>query len=84
MSKAWELPKLSKKFSLTGSGASWNQKKVSRDNHSQKNYGKLWFSCKIAHYGKGLNSFFQEFFASVNKMFILAGRLGNRVSFYGV
>ena len=28
------------------------------------------------------NLFFQEFFASINKIFILAGRLGTRLSFY--
>ena len=35
MRKALELPKLSKKLNLKESGASQNQKKVSRDNNSQ-------------------------------------------------
>ena len=36
------------------------------------------------HNGKTLVSAFQEFSASINKTFILAGRLGDRLSFYGV
>ena len=32
---------------------------------------------------KSLISVFQEFFASINKMFILVGGLGTRLSFYG-
>ena len=44
---------------------------------------KLWkFSCQIAHYGKGLIAVFRGFFASINKFFILTGRLGTRLSFY--
>ena len=35
----------------------------------------MQFSCEITHYEKKLISFFQEFFASINKIFILAGRL---------
>ena len=31
-----------------------------------------------------LISVFQEFFASITKIFILAGELGTRLSFYGV
>ena len=42
----------------------------------------LWFSCQIAHYGKGLIAVFRGFFASINKFFILTGRLGTRLSFY--
>ena len=33
---------------------------------------------------ESLISVFQEFLVSINKMFILAGRLGTRLSFYGV
>ena len=40
--------------------------------------------CELAQYGKSLISIFQEFFASINKIFILAGRLGTRLSFYEV
>ena len=36
------------------------------------------------HYGKSLISIFQEFFASIDKMFNLGGRLGTRLSFYEV
>ena len=38
----------------------------------------------ITHYGKILISFFQELFASIDKMFVLAGGLGTGQSFYGV
>ena len=34
------------------------------------------------HYGKSLISVFQESFASINKIFILAGTLGTKLSFY--
>ena len=40
-----------------------------------KIFEKLKFSCEIAHYGKSLNSIFQEFLPSINKIFILEGRL---------
>ena len=40
---------------------------------------KLWFSCEIVHYGKSLNSIFQEFFASIDKIWILGGRLSTRL-----
>ena len=38
----------------------------------------------IVHYGKSLFSVFLEFFASVNKILIFAGRLDTRLSFYEV
>ena len=41
-------------------------------------------SCEIAHYGKSLSFVFQEFFARIYKILILAGRLGTRLSFYEV
>ena len=34
--------------------------------------------------GGGVISVFQEFLVSINKVFILAGRLGTGFSFYGV
>ena len=39
---------------------------------------------EAAHNGKSLISALQEFFASINKISILAGRLGTRLSFYEV
>ena len=39
------------------------------------------FSRKIAHQGKSLISVFQEYFGSIDKIFLLAGRLDTRVSF---
>ena len=41
------------------------------------------FHVKI-HYRKSLITVFLEIFASINKMLILAGRLGTKLSFYGV
>ena len=49
-------------------------------NHSQDIWDKLWFSYEVAKYGNVLISVFQEFFASFNKILILAGRLGARLS----
>ena len=48
-------------------------------NHTQNTSGKLYFLCKTAHYGKNSISFFQQFFANVDKIFILRGRLGTRL-----
>ena len=42
------------------------------------------FSCEAAHNGKSLISVFQEFFASIDKIFILAGGLGTGLPFYRV
>ena len=46
--------------------------------------GELWFSREIAHYGKSLISIFQEFFASIDSIFILVRGLSTWLSFYGV
>ena len=40
---------------------------------------KLQFSCKIASYGKSLVTIFQEIFTSIEKIFILGGRLSTRL-----
>ena len=45
-------------------------------------WGWLWFSCGMEHCGESLISIFEEFFASIEKIFILAGGLGTRLSFY--
>ena len=39
---------------------------------------------KIVHYGESLVSAFEEFFASFNKIFNLAGGLSTRLSFFKV
>ena len=44
----------------------------------------LWFSCGVAHGGKGLISIFQGLSSSVGGTFVLAGGLGAGLSFYGV
>ena len=44
----------------------------------------IWFSSEIAHIEKDLISISQEFSSSIGKAFILAGRLGAELSFYGV
>ena len=49
---------------------------VFRDNDSQNLLDKLWFSCQIVKYMKVLISIFQQFFASVNKIFFLGGGVG--------
>ena len=49
--------------------------------HSRGIWEWLWFWCGEAHCGKGLISVFQEFLVSINKIFILAGGLGTRLSF---
>ena len=46
--------------------------------------GSLGFSWGIAHCGKGLISGFQEFFAGINKIFVLEVRLSTILSFYQV
>ena len=38
--------------------------------------------CEIPHYGKILISIFRQFLASIDKVFILGGRLGTRIKFY--
>ena len=40
--------------------------------------------CEISHYGKILITVYLKFFAIIDKIFYLAGRLGTRISFYGV
>ena len=44
--------------------------------------GLTLFPCEIAQCGKNLISAFQQFFASIGKMFILAGEMGTGLSFY--
>ena len=44
-------------------------------NHGQNIRDKLLFLCEIPHYGKT----FQQFFASIDKIFILGGRLGSKL-----
>ena len=44
----------------------------------------LKFSCEIAHYWKSFIAIFRDFFASINKISILAGEMSTRLSFYEV
>ena len=48
-------------------------------NYSQNIWDKLKLSCEIAKYVKVLISIFRQFFASINKVFILGGRLDTRL-----
>ena len=48
-------------------------------NQGQTTWKKLQFLCEIAHYGKVVISIFQQFFASINKMFVLGGGLWTRL-----
>ena len=38
----------------------------------------------MEHYEKGVIAIFRDFFATINNIFILAGRLGARLLFYGI
>ena len=49
-----------------------------RDNHGKNIWEKLLFSCEIVHYGES-STIFQHFFASSDKIFILAVRLSTRL-----
>ena len=40
---------------------------------------KIVKEIEIAHYEKGLIAIFEQFFASIKKILILAGRLGTRL-----
>ena len=48
--------------------------------HGQNIWDKL-FSCEIAYYGKSSISIFQQFFASISKIFILGVGLGTKLYF---
>ena len=54
---------------------SWKQKTVSRYNHGLNNRGKLSFSCEPRHYGKNSVPSFQKLVASIEKSFLLRGKL---------
>ena len=43
---------------------------------------KVFEACELVDHRKSLVSTFQEFLVSINKMSILAGRLGTRLAFY--
>ena len=64
-----------------GSQASENQKHLSRDNQLQNIWHQPQFLPEIAHYRKSWISVFQEFFAMIDKIFILAGIMDTTVSF---
>ena len=53
------------------------QETVSRDNHSQNIWDKLYFSFEIMHYRNAMHYLkdFQEIFASTDKIFISGERL---------
>ena len=60
------------------------EKKVSRDNHWQNIWDWLCFSCEITDCGESLISVFEDVFASIKKILILAGNLGPTLWFYEV
>ena len=47
-------------------------------------YLRLTLVCEITDYVKSLISVLQVFFASIDNIFILTGRLGTRLSFYEI
>ena len=75
--KYWRIPYRSTEILFSfyinykGKGAASNNL-----NHGQNIWDKLLFLCEIVHYEKSLNSIFQDFFASIDKILILGGRLG--------
>ena len=48
------------------------------------NHKIVEFSYEVVHYWKSLIFVFQEFFASISKIFILAGGLGTGLLFFRV
>ena len=82
MSEALELPRLSEKLSLRGSGTSCSRKGVSRGHRLRDISDWLWFLRGGAQHGKILIAIFRGVFASANKIFVLAVGLGTRLSFH--
>ena len=58
--------------------------KKSLQRQSVTKYLRLQVSCEIEYYEKSLSAIFLNFFASINKSFILAGIMRTRISFYEV
>ena len=56
-----------------------SKKTFFRDNPGQNIWDKLQLLCEIAHYGESSISIFNKFCASIEKIFILEGRLGTRI-----
>ena len=79
MLNALHLPKLGNKSSLKGSGLSYKQNTVYRDNLGQNIGGKIYCWCEIVLYRKSSISIFQHFFASIDRIFNLGRRLSIRL-----
>ena len=79
MLNALDLLKLGNKSSLKGSGLSWRQNTVSRDNLGQNIGGKINCWCEIVLYRKSSISIFEHFFASTDRIFNLGRRLSTRL-----
>ena len=83
LSKALDLPKLSKKkLNLKRSGTSQKQETFFRDNNSQNILDKLEVSCQIASYWKSSISVCQEIFASTDKVVIFAFKINAKTDFF--
>ena len=54
------------------------------NNYSRDIWGQPWLSFQMVYCGKGLITVFQQFFASIDKTFILPGGLATGRSFYEV
>ena len=65
-----------------GMNESYNQGKFKGYNQLQDIRDQLQFSLGMAQHGKNLISIFQEVFPKISKIFILAGGLRTRVSFF--
>ena len=64
--KCLRVTKIVKEVKFEGVWSSLGTERCTRDNHS-------W---GVGHCGRGLISAFEEFFASIGKVFILAGEVG--------
>ena len=67
---------MSKKTNLEDPGLRKMQKTVSRNDHSQDISDKLSFLCEIVPYGKNPIPILDDYLASIEKVFILAGLWG--------
>ena len=83
MWKDLQLPELSTKLNLEGARERQRQKSLQRQSFSKYLTLFLVFMWNSALWEK-LNLFFSTVFAIINKILILAGGLGNRLSFYEV
>ena len=79
MLKALGLPKLSNKSSLKGPEGELEAESCFQRQSCTKHLGQTLVFMRNSALREKFNSFFQEFFASIDKTFILGHRLGTRL-----